>query len=206
MNLVLSFILGLNIISALIIIPYPVNLLFLALSSKNWKDPTSKNYYQNSELPHVTIQLPIYNEPKIISTTLTNIGNIKYPLDRLKIQILDDSTDETSVRIDELSEKLMKNGFLVDVIRRSSRDGFKAGALSNGLKKDNSEFVAIFDSDFNINPDFLINTIHYFKNNKNLGAVQSRWGHNNLNFSLFTRSMSIGLDFHFLVEKFFLLL
>ncbi|MCK4849636.1 MAG: glycosyltransferase, partial [Candidatus Heimdallarchaeota archaeon] len=181
--------------------PYPINLLFLALSSKNWKDPPSYNFFQISELPLVTIQLPVFNEPKIISTTLKNIKNIKYPLDRLKIQILDDSTDETSEMIDEISKELIKKGFKVDIIRRSSRDGFKAGALANGLQQDNAEFVAVFDSDFQINPNFLMQTIHYFKNNKKIGAVQSRWGHNNLDYSLFTRSMSIGLDGHFLVEK-----
>lgn len=201
MNLILSLLLSLNIVSALILIPYPINLLFLALSSKNWEDPTSKYFFQNSELPQITIQLPVFNESKIISTTLTNLGNIKYPLDRLKIQILDDSTDETSAMIDKLSKKLINRGFIVNILRRSSRDGFKAGALSYGLQNDNSEFVAIFDSDFHINPNFLIQTIHYFKNNEKLGAVQSRWGHNNLNYSLFTRSMSIGLDGHFLVEK-----
>ena len=201
MDLILSFLLSLNIISALILIPYPINLLFLALSSNNWEDPKSKYYFQSSELPQVTIQLPVFNEPKIISTTLTKIGKINYPLDRLKIQILDDSTDETSAMIDKLSKKLIDMGFIVNILRRSSRDGFKAGALSYGLQNDNSEFVAIFDSDFQINPNFLIHTIHYFKNNEKLGAVQSRWGHNNLNYSLFTRSMSIGLDGHFLVEK-----
>lgn len=201
MNLLLSLILGLNITSALIILPYPINLLFLAYSSKKWEDPANRTRYQNSDLPKITIQLPVYNEPKIISTTLRNIENINYPLNHLKIQILDDSNDETSVKIDKLSKKLSEKGFFVDIVRRSSRDGFKAGALENGLMKDNSEFIAIFDSDFHINPDFLMDTIHYFKNNEKIGAVQSRWGHNNLNYSLFTRSMSIGLDFHFLVEK-----
>ena len=201
MDLIFSFLLVFNIISVLIIIPYPINLLFLALSSKNWEDPSHRYFFQYSELPEVTIQLPVFNEPKIISTTLKNIGNIKYPLDRLKIQILDDSTDETSNIIDSVSEKLIEKGFTVDIVRRSSRDGFKAGALRYGLQQDNSEFVAIFDSDFQINPNFLMQTIHYFKNNAKIGAVQSRWGHKNLNYSLFTRSMSIGLDGHFLVEK-----
>ncbi|MHA1444581.1 MAG: glycosyltransferase, partial [Candidatus Hodarchaeales archaeon] len=201
MDLIFSFLLVFNIISALIIIPYPINLLFLALSSKNWEDPSYNYFFQYSELPEVTIQLPVFNEPKIISTTLKNIGNIKYPLDRLKIQILDDSTDETSDIIDRVSKKLIEKGFTVDIVRRSSRDGFKAGALGYGLQQDNSEFVAIFDADFQINPNFLMQTIHYFKNNAKIGAVQSRWGHKNLNYSLFTRSMSIGLDGHFLVEK-----
>jgi cellulose synthase/poly-beta-1,6-N-acetylglucosamine synthase-like glycosyltransferase len=201
MDMIFSFLLSLNIISALILIPYPINLLFLAISSNKWEDPKTKYYYQNSELPTITIQLPVFNESTIISTTLTNIEKVDYPLDRLKIQILDDSTDETSAMIDKLSKKLIDKGFAINVIRRSSREGFKAGALRNGLKNDTSEFVAIFDSDFQINPNFLIKTINYFKNNEKLGAIQSRWGHNNLGFSLFTRSMSIGLDGHFLVEK-----
>ncbi len=201
MDLILLIILSLNLISALIIIPYPVNLFFLTITSVNWKDPIPKEKYSELELPTVTIQLPIYNESKIIEKTLVNLENIIYPLDRLKFQILDDSTDDTSRLIELNIKRLKEKGFNVNIIRRSTRDGFKAGALRNGLNKDNSEFVAIFDSDFVINPNFLLNCIHYFKDRNDIGAVQARWGYSNLNYSLFTRAMSIGLDGHFWVEK-----
>jgi cellulose synthase/poly-beta-1,6-N-acetylglucosamine synthase-like glycosyltransferase len=201
MDLYLLIIIWLNLISALIIIPYPINLLFLTIYSVNWKDPVPVEKYSELELPSVTIQIPIFNEIKIIEKTLTYLEDLKYPLDRLRIQILDDSTDDTARLIDNLTTKLKKKGIKINVQRRASREGFKAGALNQGLKKDNSEFVAIFDSDFEINPEFLENCIHFFKNNAEIGAVQTRWGYTNLNFSLFTRSMSIGLDGHFLIEK-----
>ncbi len=201
MDLFLFLILWLNLISALIIIPYPINLLFLTICSTNWKDPVPVENYSELELPSVTIQIPIFNEEKIIQKTLGHLENINYPLSSLKIQILDDSTDDTSQIIDKFTTKIKKKGILIDVIRRSSREGFKAGALGNGLTQDDSEFVAVFDSDFEISSDFLVDCIHYFKGNAEIGAVQTKWGYSNLDFSLFTRSMSIGLDGHFLVEK-----
>ncbi|MHA2093176.1 MAG: glycosyltransferase family 2 protein [Candidatus Hodarchaeales archaeon] len=201
MDLILALILSLNLVSALIIIPYPINLLFLTISSVNWKDPIPEKKYSELELPSVTIQLPIYNESKIIEKTLANLENIVYPLDRLKFQILDDSTDSTSRLIDMCVTKLKKKGLTINIVRRSTRNGFKAGALRNGLDKDDSEFVALFDSDFVINPEFLMKCIHFFKDRGDVGAVQARWGHSNLSYSIFTRSMSIGLDGHFLVEK-----
>ena len=201
MELIITLIISLNLISILILIPYPINLLFLAFSSRNWKDPTFIEEFDEFDLPRITLQLPVYNEASIFRTTLENLPKLKYPYDRLKIQILDDSTDNTSELIDHMADDLRKAGLVIEIIRRDSRDGFKAGALKNGLLKDKSEYIAMFDADFKIDPDFLIQSIHYFKNNKTLGAIQSRWGHSNLHHSLFTKSMSIGLDGHFLVEK-----
>ncbi|MHA1994268.1 MAG: glycosyltransferase family 2 protein [Candidatus Hodarchaeales archaeon] len=201
MDILFGIIISLNILSALIIIPYPINLFFLTVSSANWKDPVPEEKYSELELPSVTIQLPIYNESKIIEKTLKNFENIVYPVDRLKIQILDDSTDDTSRLINENTDKLKMKGVTIDIIRRSEREGFKAGALRNGLDKDKSEFVALFDSDFVINPEFLNECIHFFKNRGDVGAIQTRWGYSNLKYSIFTRAMSIGLDGHFLVEK-----
>ncbi len=176
-------------------------MFFLAISSRNWNDPPIKDYYEEFELPIVTIQLPVYNESNVIQRTLFHLFNLEYPKEKLRIQILDDSTDQTSSIIDSEVYSFKEKGFNIEVIRRSSRKGYKAGALSNGLKHGVSELVAIFDADFLINPHFLERTIHYFKNNEHIGAVQARWGHYNLEFSLFTRSMSIGHDGHFLVEK-----
>lgn len=193
--------LSLNIISGLILIPYPINMLLLAISSRNWVDPVAKSHYKDNELPSVTIQLPVYNESKVIKSTLTEITKLLYPKNLLKFQVLDDSTDHTSSIISSEVAKLTNKGFNFEIIHRENRDGYKAGALENGIKSITSEFIAIFDADFQVNPLFLEQIIHYFKSNERIGAVNARWDHSNLDFSLFTKAMSIGLDQHFLVEK-----
>ena len=176
-------------------------MFLLAVSSRKWKDPQIEEYYEESELPSVTIQLPVFNESRIIQRTLANLTRLVYPKSKLHIQILDDSTDQTSLILEKEVLSLKNQGLNIEIIRRRSREGYKAGALANGLNHGVSEFVAIFDADFQPNPDFLKLCIHYFKNNDQLGAIQTRWVHSNLNYSLFTRSMAIGLDGHFLVEK-----
>lgn len=201
MDYLFLFLLVVNIISGTLLLPYPINLFLLAISSHNWKDPTIKEYYEESELPIVTIQLPVYNESRVIRRTLSNLSKLLYPREKLRIQVLDDSTDQTSSIIDVKVSSLIKQGFNIEVIRRSSREGYKAGALANGLKHGVSEFVVIFDADFQVNPHFLEQSIHYFKDNDQIGAIQTRWAHSNLQYSFFTRSMAIGLDGHFFVEK-----
>ncbi|MHA2175453.1 MAG: glycosyltransferase family 2 protein [Candidatus Hodarchaeales archaeon] len=201
MDYIISFLLSLNLLSAIILIPYPVNLFFLSLAALKSEEITFHDQYDYIDLPKVTIQLPVYNEEKIIEKTMGKLENISYPLEKLKIQILDDSTDVTSDLIDKVAEKLTNKGIYIEILRRDIRKGYKAGALEYGLKNDDSEFVALFDSDFEIDPLFLSKTIHFFKDNHDIGAIQSRWGYTNLNHSLFTRAMSIGIDGHFLVEK-----
>jgi cellulose synthase/poly-beta-1,6-N-acetylglucosamine synthase-like glycosyltransferase len=176
-------------------------MFLLAISSLNWNDPAIKEYYKESELPTVTIQIPVFNEVNVIHQTLTEIAKLLYPREKLLIQILDDSTDQTSFIIDNKIKDLKRSKLNCEIIRRKKREGYKAGALANALKTTKSEFIAIFDADFRVNQHFLEKTIHYFKNNSHIGAVQTRWVHSNLNFSLFTRSMSLGLDLHHLVEK-----
>jgi cellulose synthase/poly-beta-1,6-N-acetylglucosamine synthase-like glycosyltransferase len=193
--------LSINIISGILLSPYPINIFLLAVSSRGWKDPQITEYYEEHELPSVTIQLPVFNESRIIQRTLNNLTRLVYPKEKLHIQVLDDSTDQTSMILDAEVELLEKQGFNIEIIRRRSREGYKAGALANGLNHGTSEFVVIFDADFQPNPHFLEQTIHHFKNNDQIGAIQTRWVHSNLNYSLFTRSMAIGLDGHFLVEK-----
>jgi len=201
LNSVFLILLAINLISGILILPYPINMLFLAVSSFRWKDPVISSYYSESELPIVTIQLPVYNEANVIKTTLSRISKLIYPRNKIQIQILDDSTDETSKIINLEVTSLVNQGFKVDIIRRDNRTGYKAGALANGLKHGTSDFVAIFDADFKVDPNFLQKTIHFFKDNNKLGALNTRWVHTNLSYSLFTRSMAIGLDQHFLVEK-----
>ncbi len=152
------------------------------------------------QVPFVTIQLPVYNELYVMERLLKNISEINYPLDKLEIQVLDDSTDESlqssAVQIRELCAK----GLDIKHITRSDRNGFKAGALKEGLKTARGEFIAIFDADFMPKANWLLNTIPYFKNPE-IGVVQTRWGHLNRDYSLLTRVQAFALDAHFTLEQ-----
>ena len=151
------------------------------------------------ELPVVTIQLPMFNERFVARRIIEKICQIDYPRDKLHIQVLDDSTDDT-VEIARLtSEEMRRCGFDVEFIHRENREGFKAGALGNGMKTVKGEFISIFDADFVPKPDFLMNTIHYFTDPK-ICVVQSRWDHLNREDSLLTKSQAIFLDGHFAIE------
>lgn len=150
-------------------------------------------------LPRVTVQLPIYNEFHVVERLLEAAGRIDYPRDRLQIQVLDDSTDETSALGRRLSRRLAAQGLDIDYIHRQSRDGFKAGALEAGLQRATGKFVLILDADFVPQPQILHQAIHYFTDPQ-IGMVQMRWGHINRDYSLLTRIQSIFLDGHFMVE------
>jgi len=154
---------------------------------------------QFDELPWVTVQLPLYNEMYVAERLLDAVVALDYPRDRLEIQVLDDSTDETTRIVARKVEALRNEGIHAVHIRRRDRTGFKAGALENGLETARGEFVAIFDADFLPKPEMLKRTIHYFTDD-NVGMVQTRWGHINRRFSLLTQVQSIYLDGHFVVE------
>lgn len=150
--------------------------------------------------PGVTVQLPIYNEMYVVSRLIDAVASFDYPLDKLEIQVLDDSTDET-VDIIAQKVKLYQNaGITIRHIRRPERKGFKAGALAYGLELAQGEFIAIFDADFLPAPDFLKKTIPHFSSEK-VGVVQTRWGHVNKDYSLLTRLQAFGLDGHFTIEQ-----
>ena len=149
--------------------------------------------------PKVTIQLPVYNEKNVVLDLLNAIENIDYPRHLLQVQILDDSTDETSSLISIfLKNNNLKTAF--EHICRDNRDGYKAGALDAALKQSTGEYIAIFDADFIPPKDFLINTLPYFKN-KEIAFVQTRWGHANEGLSILTKIQAFALDMHFTVEQ-----
>ena len=152
------------------------------------------------EWPYVTVQLPVYNERYVVSRLIDAVAAFGYPKDKLQIQLLDDSTDDTTTIISEKVKQLQKQGLTVEHIRRSDRTGFKAGALQYGLYTATGEFTAIFDADFVPSPDFLKRTIAAFTSPE-IGVVQTRWGHLNKNYSLLTRLQAFGLDAHFTVEQ-----
>ena len=150
--------------------------------------------------PTVTVQLPIYNERYVVERLIDAIAAFDYSADRLEIQVLDDSTDETVEIIARRVAHYRAQGVDIRHVRRANRTGFKAGALAYGLEASRGEFVAIFDADFLPAPDFLRKTIPHFANAV-IGVVQTRWGHINQDYSLLTRLQAFGLDGHFTIEQ-----
>ena len=191
-------------IALLLIFMYAIaqlNLLFNYLSSKKRIDDCEKFDLSNpEEIPYVTIQLPVYNEMYVMERLLDNIAKIDYPNDKLEIQVLDDSTDETVESTRQHVEKLQKTSLDIKHVTRTDRKGFKAGALKEGLKIAKGEFIAIFDSDFLPKKDWLKKTVPYFKD-EHIGVVQTRWGHINRNYSILTRIQAFALDAHFTLEQ-----
>ncbi len=191
-------------IAILLIFIYAIaqlNLLFNYLSSKKKKDDSPKYNFENpSEVPFVTIQLPVYNELYVMDRLLKNIAEINYPKEKLEIQVLDDSTDESVNSTAILIAELKNNGLDIVHIRRENRVGFKAGALKEGLKIAKGEFIAIFDADFLPKPCWLQETVPYFKDEK-IGVVQTRWGHINRDYSMLTKIQAFALDAHFTLEQ-----
>jgi cellulose synthase/poly-beta-1,6-N-acetylglucosamine synthase-like glycosyltransferase len=179
-----------------------LNLLFNYLYARNiTHDSNELLDFQNAdEIPYVTIQLPVYNEYYVMERLLENIARITYPREKLEIQVLDDSTDESFANTQEHIRKLQATGLDIKHISRPDRKNFKAGALKEGLKTAKGEFIAIFDADFMPGKDWLLCTIPHFKN-KEIGVVQTRWGHLNRDYSLLTRVQAFALDAHFTLEQ-----
>ncbi|MCB0616609.1 MAG: glycosyltransferase family 2 protein, partial [Phaeodactylibacter sp.] len=155
---------------------------------------------ENEAYPFVTIQLPIFNEMYVVERLIDNIARFDYPRNRFEIHVLDDSTDETIEIVRLKVEEYKAKGLLIEQIRREKRQGFKAGALRDGMKYANGEFLAIFDADFMPNPDFLKKTIPFFEDD-NVGVVQTRWEHINQDYSLLTKLQALQLNVHFTVEQ-----
>ena len=193
-----------------LLIPYFIVLILLAgygmhryilvyLYYKHKKNRTTEPAAYFEELPRLTVQLPIFNEQYVVERLLESISKLKYPREKLDIQVLDDSTDETVEVARNLVERYAALGNPISYHHRTNREGFKAGALAEGLKTAKGEFVAIFDADFTPPEDFLLCTIHHFTDPK-IGMVQTRWTHINRNYSLLTQVEAILLDGHFVLE------
>ena len=152
------------------------------------------------ELPVVSVQVPVYNEKYVVERLLDSLSLMDYPKDKFEVQVLDDSTDETTSIIDRKAEELRALGIYISVLRRSERKGFKAGALQYGLPLCKGELIAIFDADFAPPPHFLISLVPHFSQPKT-GLVQARWGHLNKEENALTRIQTYLLDTHFSVEQ-----
>ncbi len=150
--------------------------------------------------PHITVQLPIYNEKYTVERLLAAVTRLDYPRDRLQIQVLDDSTDETAALAAALVEDYRRRGLNIEWIHRADRNGYKAGALSEGLRTASGELIAIFDADFVPPPDWLKQTAPLF-HDPQLGCLQTRWGHLNTKYNSLTRAEALAIDGHFVVEQ-----
>jgi cellulose synthase/poly-beta-1,6-N-acetylglucosamine synthase-like glycosyltransferase len=178
---------------------YGAHRLYLLYLYRKHRGPSPEPPTRFSSQPTVTIQLPIYNERYVVRRLVESVCRIDYPHDRLEIQLLDDSTDETVDIAAEIVAEKQAEGFPITHVRRGSREGFKAGALAYGLEHSRGEFILILDADFVPQPDVLRRTIDHFTDEK-IGMVQARWGHLNEDYSPLTQIQSLLLDGHFVVE------
>ena len=154
-----------------------------------------------AEWPAVTVQLPIYNELYVAERLIEAAARLDYPPNRLEIQVLDDSTDETVQLTGAAVARWRSRGVNITQLHRTSRPGFKAGALAAGMARAQGEFLAVFDADFLPPPDFLRQTIPYFQNPE-IAFIQTRWGHVNRGYSFLTYLQSLAIDAHFMIEQF----
>jgi cellulose synthase/poly-beta-1,6-N-acetylglucosamine synthase-like glycosyltransferase len=205
MGLTISYlIIGIYSIALLLIFFYSLSQLNLLLNylgqRRKQKEAPKFNLMDPREIPYVTIQLPIYNEKYVVERLLDNIALLEYPKSKLEIQVLDDSTDDSVDQTASIIAELQKTGLDIQHIRRENREGFKAGALKEGLKIAKGEFIAIFDADFLPDSDWLKKTVPYFKDEE-IGVVQTRWGHINRDYSTLTRIQAFALDAHFTLEQ-----
>jgi cellulose synthase/poly-beta-1,6-N-acetylglucosamine synthase-like glycosyltransferase len=178
-----------------------LGLLTLALYWSHRNDTFNILPFQPESLPPVTIQLPLYNESAVIQPLLQAVTRLNYPRDRLQIQLLDDSTDDTTIKVGAYVELFRRQGINIKLLHRVDRQGYKAGALADALPQATGEFIAVFDADFQPLPDFLLQTVPYFLTNDHLGAVQTRWGHLNADTSPLTAAQAIALDKHFAIDQ-----
>ena len=200
----------LNSFDLALLIPYFLVLFILAFYGihryvlvymyyRNRKNHAGEPPGRFAELPRVTVQLPIFNEQFVIDRLVEAVCGLDYPKDRLEIQVLDDSTDETQQVASNIVARYAALGYPIAYIHRTNRHGFKAGALDEGLKVAKGEFIAIFDADFVPPSDWLMRVIHHFAE-PDVGMVQTRWTHLNRDYSLLTRIEAILLDGHFILE------
>jgi len=162
---------------------------------------SAQDLAERSDLPRITIQLPLYNEATVAGRLLDHVAAVEWPRERMEIQVLDDSTDETRALVRQKVEELRERGLDVVYIHRVDRRGYKAGALDNGLQVAKGDLVAIFDADFLPQPEFLRAVVPHFMADPRVGMVQARWGHLNREQSMLTRTQALMLDGHHLVEN-----
>ena len=172
-------------------------MIYYYLKHRHKRDDFTKEL---ESYPVVTLQLPIYNEMYVIERLIKTVCEMDYPIDKLEIQVVDDSTDETVEIVANIVKEYQLRGFDIHHIHRTDRTGYKAGALKEGLKVAKGEFVGIFDADFIPRKNFLKIVLPFFKDPK-IGMVQTRWEHLNRAYSLVTQIQALALDGHFVLEQ-----
>lgn len=202
--IVVYSLIGFYLLALVLIFLYSLSIANLAWNFEKSRKETCQmptfDLLDAKQIPYVTIQLPIYNEEYVVPNLLECISKLEYPKNKLEIQVLDDSTDNSVEETAKIVENLQKTGLDIVHIRRKNRQGFKAGALKEATDIAKGDFIAIFDADFEPAPDWLKKTIIYFKDPQ-IGVVQTRWGHTNRNFSLLTKIQALALDTHFTLEQ-----
>ena len=177
-----------------------LSLAIAYVRNKKKKNVAPKPVYDPATTPKVTIQLPMFNELYVAERIIETIAQFDYPADKLQIQVLDDSTDETKDVIAKKVAEVAARGVNIQHIHRVDRTGYKAGALDAAMDRVEGDFIAIFDADFIPDPDFLIRTMPSFDAD-NIGVVQTRWGHINKSYSILTELQAFGLNGHFAIEQ-----
>jgi len=195
-----NIILILYFLSLSVLFAFGIHGLFILYYYRKTHAKNHPNEKMPDDIPFVTIQLPLYNESTVVERLIESVSQIEYPRNKLEIQVLDDSTDESGAINKEIVNNYKEKGFNINYIHRSNREGFKAGALKYGLDFSQGEFIAIFDADFVPNPNFLMKTIPHF-NNSEIGMVQTRWEHLNEEYSFLTKAQALALDGHFVLEQ-----
>lgn len=206
-------VLGLYVLASLGLIIYGLNTYVLLFLYRRTIDETRKDQQKRKEeflakvtplgdeaWPMVTTQIPLYNERNVAERVIRAVALFDYPAGRHQIQVVDDSNDETVALVDGVIAELAQAGVWIEACRRDDREGYKAGGLRVAMESAKGEFIAIFDSDFVPDTNFLKEIIPLFKDERT-GLVQSRWGHLNAEHSLLTRAQSVGVDGHFVVEQ-----
>src|ERR1051326_4565584 len=196
-----DFIIGAYFISLTILFLFGSSGFVMIYYYLKYRDKKAEAPPQLTEYPRVTIQLPVYNEYYVVERLIDAVCKIDYPADKMEIQVLDDSTDETTEIVASCIAPYRQKGFDIKHIRRQNRAGYKAGALKEGLKTASGQFIAMFDADFVPRAEFLKSTLPYFFHDPKIGLVQTRWEHLNSDYSFLTRVQAMALDGHFVIEQ-----
>ena len=181
-----------------LLLTFGYNCLLLAWGASKYRSPEEKPL---SRYPAVTVQLPVFNEGSIVGGLIAAVCAFRWPKDRLEVQVLDDSSDETRGIVDSAVEWYRAKGFNIRAVRRAGRQGYKAGALRNAYGKSSGEYIAVFDADFRPGIDFLERTVPHLVADRGVGFVQARWGHLNRGLNKFTQAFAVALDAHHMVDQ-----
>ncbi|MCG3206012.1 MAG: hypothetical protein KCHDKBKB_02738 [Elusimicrobia bacterium] len=203
MNLILDSLAWVYVAVILLLMAYGIHRLWILILYWRYHKNPGRSHVRpllpKAWRPSVTIQLPLFNERYVAERLIDSVVRFDYPKDRLEIQVLDDSTDDTPAIVSGKIQALREKGYDIKHLQRSHREGFKAGALAWGLAQSKGEFIAIFDADFLPPSDFLAATLPHFLDYR-VGMVQTRWGYTNADYSLLTRLQAVFLDGHFQLE------